>query len=1066
MRRLLALLVYVLLINPIQGQNSFSFSCVKDTTIDCTVQCLTVKTIIPDIYSSTNTYTVNRITDYTCFQPYVDPAAPGPSANLTIDDRYSPIINITFPFSFFGGTYTNLIASTNGFLSFDTSLKLTFSHFGILKNGASLSSTTGTPENLPSNLYDKGLIMGPYQDFDPNNATSTQQIKYDVVGTAPYRKWILTYYNEPLYTTACLNLNTNTQQIVLYETIGIVEIFVFDKDICTNWNSGRTMIGMQNFLKNSSIMAPGRRATDPPWGTQGMNESWRFVPSAGQSLFKRVELYTLSGSFITTGNTSSMPNNLLDVSFNNVCPPAAGGMYLVKSFYKNPDGSSNDIISTDTINIKRGEPITMNILPPNCGAGSTGDITILTPVGPQYEYSIDGVNWQSTPLFKLQIGTYTIRARAIGSNCISTKTVSLASDALQASIVVNSIACPGPISSTIEVSPLRGTPPYTYSLNGGPAQSSNIFTNLAVGNYVVTINDGAGCTYSADVAISPANLASVAVTNTICGNAGSGTISVTPAFGAGPYTYSINGGVSQSSNIFTGLAAGMYTITTIDATGCSYTADAEVKGDAIVFVKVNKTMPGCYGATNGIITVNATSGNGPYTFSLNANPFQSDSTFKNLSSGTYILHIKDSTGCIKDTTIVLNQPNQLRISTITTSASTCSRPDGGIFIKANGGMTPYEYSIDSGKNYSLNNIFNVYADKYLIKVKDANGCMTEDTTTVDAFDKEMKVNLGADKTVCEGIPFTLNANTSSQARNYTWTPSAWLNDSTSAAPIVTPLDTITYIVTARSAICTGADTITLNVLHKPIVSAGADTAICYNSYATLLGSATNLSGTVNYLWLPAGDILNPTSATTIVRPKNSKVNSYTLQVSDNYGCNFKVYDQVNITMRPPVPAFAGNDTVASVGIPLQLYGNGGVKYLWSPANVLDNPLKQNPVANLTDDIKFNLIVRDTLGCIGTSTVSVKVYKGTNYFLPNAFTPNGDGLNDVFRAIAPGIQATYYFRIFNRWGRLMFESRDARKGWDGTYLGQPQPADVYVWIIKGLDVKQNIVELKGTVTLIR
>src|SRR5215212_727299 len=150
MHRLLALLVLVLFINPIQAQNSFSFNCLKDTTIDCTIQCLTVKTVIPDIYSSTNSYTVNRITDLTCFRPYVNPATPGPSANLTIDDRYSPIIDISFPFSFFGTTYTKLIASTNGFLSFDTSKALTFSHFGILKNGSSLSSTTGTPENLPS----------------------------------------------------------------------------------------------------------------------------------------------------------------------------------------------------------------------------------------------------------------------------------------------------------------------------------------------------------------------------------------------------------------------------------------------------------------------------------------------------------------------------------------------------------------------------------------------------------------------------------------------------------------------------------------------------------------------------------------------------------------------------------------------------------------------------------------------------------------------------------------------------------------------------------------------------
>ena len=1066
MHRLLALLVLVLFINPIQAQNSFSFNCLKDTTIDCITPCITLKTVIPDIYSSSNSYTVNRITDYTCFRPYISPSSQGSPAKLTIDDRYSPIIDITFPFSFFGNTYNKLIASTNGFVSFDTSKSLTFSHFGILKNGSSLSSLIGTPEDLPSNLYDKALIMAPYHDLDPNNSILSQQIKYDVVGTAPYRKWILSYYNEPLYTTACLNLNTNTQQIVLYETLGIVEIFVFDKEICNNWNAGRAMIGMQDFNKTSSIMAPGRQATDVPWGMQGMKESWRFVPSAGQSLFKRVELYTLAGNFITSGNVSSSANNLLDVSFSNICPPATGHTYVVKSFYKNPDGSSGEIVSTDTINISRGEPIITNTLLPNCAPGSTGEIHIVSPVGPQYQYSIDGINWQASTVFKVTAGTYTIRSRVIGSSCISSKTVSVSPDSFRADVKILVTACPGPITASIEIIPVRGTAPYSYSLNGGGFQSSNIFTNLSVGTHTIVVNDAAGCTFSTDVPISPTNMAYAVVTNTICGKSASGIIEVTPGFGTAPYTYSINAGAPQSSNIFTGLAAGTYSITVMDATTCSYTFNAVVKADAFLSAKINMTMPTCNGNTNGSLTVHPLSGLSPYSFSLNTNPFQTDSTFTNLVAGNHILHIKDSLGCVKDTAIVLDQPNIFRISTITTSASTCLNPDGSIFIKANGGTTPYLYSIDSGKNFTQNNVFNVVADLYHLKVKDANGCTAQDTTTVDALDKAMTVNLGPDKTICSGSSITLTPNTSPVARFYTWTPSAGLNDSTSAAPVATPADTITYILLAKSIICVGTDTVKINVLRKPIADAGADTIICYNNFATLRGSATNLSGTVNYLWSPAGDVVNPAAATTIVRPKNSKVNSYTLQVSDNYGCNFKVYDQVNVTMASPVPAFAGNDTVASVGIPLQLYGSGGVKYLWSPANVLDNPLNQNPVANLTNDTKFNLIVRDTLGCIGTSTVTVKVYKGTNYYVPNAFTPNGDGLNDVFRATAPGIQATYYFRIFNRWGKLLYETRDARKGWDGTYLGEPQPSAVYVWIIKGLDVKQNIVELKGTVTLIR
>ena len=191
-----------------------------------------------------------------------------------------------------------------------------------------------------------------------------------------------------------------------------------------------------------------------------------------------------------------------------------------------------------------------------------------------------------------------------------------------------------------------------------------------------------------------------------------------------------------------------------------------------------------------------------------------------------------------------------------------------------------------------------------------------------------------------------------------------------------------------------------------------------------------------------------------------------MQVTDNYGCNFKVFDEVIVTMNSPVPAFAGNDTIAAMGIPQQLFGSGGVKYVWSPAHILDNPFSPNPFALLQTDTRFYLTVKDSLGCIGTSSVFIKLYKGPAFYIPNAFTPNGDGLNDVFRAIAPGIKQTIYFRIYDRWGKLMFDTQNITKGWDGKYGGTLQPTAVYVWIIKGVDINGKMIELKGTVTLIR
>ena len=1067
MHRLLALLVFIHLINPIQAQNSFSFNCVRDTTISCNTPCITLNATIPDVYSSTNSYTVNQITALTCFRPYISPAAPGPSANLTIDDRYSPLIDITFPFSFYGSTYTKLTASTNGFLSFDNSKALTFSHYGILANGALLSSTTGTPQDLPSALYDGAIIMGPYHDLDPNNATSTQQIKYDVIGTAPYRKWIISYYKVPLYTTACLNLATNTHQIVLYETLGIVEIFIYDKEICLNWNDGRSMIGMQDINKSLAITAPGRKATSAPWGTQGMNESWRFVPASGSSLFKRVELYTLSGNFVTTGTSSSGGNNLLNVNFYNVCPSSAGDTYIVKSFYKNPDGSPNEIIGSDTINVSRGEPIMANIVPTLCNGGTTGSIAVTSPLGAIYEYSLDGINWQLSNIFTVPVGSYTVRARVIGSGCISTKAFSVNSFLLDASIIITPTSCSGPASGTITILPVHGTTPYSYSLNGSAFQNSNIFTGLSTGTYTIALIDATGCSFSTTTNITTAGPAfTTVVKNAICGTTATGSIFVTATSGVAPFTYSISGNPFQASNSFNNLVAGIYNVSVKDATGCSTSLSIWVNSDVSFTTDLIIKLPSCYGGNDASITANPSSGNSPYQYAIDGNSYQAGNVFNNLSARNYTLHIKDSIGCIKDTIVTILQPNIFKITTITTKATSCASLDGQITIKANGGTTPYQYSIDNGNNFSVNNIFTVKSGTYKIVVRDSKGCLTTDTATVEAINNTLNLDLGSDKNICYGDSISLIPVSTPQADYFRWSLPAGLSDTTSGSPKASPSDTTKYYLTARAGYCERTDSIVINVLRKPIADAGPDTLICNNTSATLHGKATNLSGSVKYLWTPSRDIINPNSATTIVRPKNIRANAYVLQVSDSYGCNFKVYDEVIVTMNPPVPAFAGNDTVALIGIQFQLFGSGGIKYLWSPANLLNNPLLQNPIAILQNDNKFNLLVKDTLGCIGTTSVNIKVYKSATYYIPNAFTPNGDRINDVFRAIAPGIQQTNYFRIFNRWGQLMFETKDATKGWDGTYMGVMQPTAVYVWIIKGLDVSGKIVELKGTVTLIR
>jgi gliding motility-associated-like protein len=192
----------------------------------------------------------------------------------------------------------------------------------------------------------------------------------------------------------------------------------------------------------------------------------------------------------------------------------------------------------------------------------------------------------------------------------------------------------------------------------------------------------------------------------------------------------------------------------------------------------------------------------------------------------------------------------------------------------------------------------------------------------------------------------------------------------------------------------------------------------------------------------------------------------TLTVTDNYGCNFSVSDSMSLFMQPPLVVFAGNDTNAILGRPHQLQASGGNNYVWSPAGPLNNPFIADPLATLYNDTYFHVLVTDAIGCTDDDDVFVKVYEGPAYYLPNAFTPNGDGLNDIFRPTPVGIRSTDYFRVFNRYGQLMYETRQWMQGWDGTLKGKPAEPGTYVWMIKGNDKNGAVVEMKGTVILVR
>jgi gliding motility-associated-like protein len=213
---------------------------------------------------------------------------------------------------------------------------------------------------------------------------------------------------------------------------------------------------------------------------------------------------------------------------------------------------------------------------------------------------------------------------------------------------------------------------------------------------------------------------------------------------------------------------------------------------------------------------------------------------------------------------------------------------------------------------------------------------------------------------------------------------------------------------------------------------------------------------------------NANSLAPIATPTNTT--PYILTVYDNKGCPKPGSDTLLVTVLPKVNAFAGRDTAVVVGEPLQFNASGGISYQWTPATSLSNSTISNPRAEYDgsfDSIRYYLVVKDENGCSDEAQVSVRIFKtNPQIFVPTAFTPNGDGINDVFKPIPVGITTFEYFRVYNRWGQLVFSTSRSGAGWDGRIGGKDQGTGTFVWLVKGTDFTGKLVFAKGTVTLIR
>lgn len=358
-------------------------------------------------------------------------------------------------------------------------------------------------------------------------------------------------------------------------------------------------------------------------------------------------------------------------------------------------------------------------------------------------------------------------------------------------------------------------------------------------------------------------------------------------------------------------------------------------------------------------------------------------------------------------------------------------------------------------------VFPTQTTNYIVQLDD-QGCINHDTLRVRVVDF-VTLKAMQDTVICASDALQLSA--VSDGLHYVWSPAATIiDDPTLPRPTARPVANITYTVQATIGRCVSTDDVNVVLVPYPSVNAGADTAVCFATSAQLKGSHDGSS----FFWSPTATLVNAASLTPVAKPQSTT--EYVLTSFDTKGCPKPSRDTVLVVVNPEVIADAGRDTAVVVGQPLQFNATGGEGYAWIPSESLSNATIADPIGmydGSLDSIRYFVTVRDAIGCSDDATLLVKIYKSSpRVFVPTAFTPNSDGKNDVVRPIAVGLTKLEYFRVYNRWGQLVFETTVNGKGWDGKLNGVDQGTQTYVWIVKGQDFLGKVVFDKGTVTLIR
>jgi gliding motility-associated-like protein len=721
---------------------------------------------------------------------------------------------------------------------------------------------------------------------------------------------------------------------------------------------------------------------------------------------------------------------------------------------------------------------TSNVVHVACFGGTTGGFTVTTTGGTSpYDYTLMlGATTVATYLnvagsqnfTGLPAGTYTLNVLD-DANCPGTITITInqPTQLVPGNPVVTDASC-GASNGSVTISASGGTPGYTYNWNSTPPQSGPTASNLPAGSYIVTITDNNGCSTTAQATVNNQGAPTVTVTGTDahCGNSDGGA-TTTVTGGTAPYTYSWDSNPVQTGPDLINVPGGTYSVTVTDNNGCAAVGTVTINDTPAPTVTVTGTDATC-GNNDGSAIATAAGGTAPYTYTWNSNPVQTGPNLTNVFGGNYTVTVTDDNGCTATASVIINNIGGPTLTTSTTPAL-CGQATGTATVNASGGSGTYTYSWDSNPVQTSQTATGLPPGTYNIEVNDGF-CSAFASVTVSDSVVVIQVNISnIVDAMCGNPTGSATAVPSNGTSPYTY---AWSTNPPQTGDVLQNVNGGTYTVTVTDAnSCSGTASVTIGDTPGPTLSVTSTDENCDQCNGTATVTMNGASGMQTYLWSNGQTTASLTGLCS---------GTYTVTVNDG-GCIATA--SVTIQNTPgPVADFNVHPTTIILGegaITFTDNSSGNVvtwDWDFGDGSAHGTGSQTSHTYDQSGEYTITLVVTDANGCSDTAYSTVYIKENVTIYIPNSFSPNGDGLNDGFSPVGYNVDPEgFEMFIFNRWGEQIYYTNEwgvitAKEPWNGTLnnSGTYKDAviDVYVYRITFFDTMGYKKQHLGTVTIVK